>query len=82
MKDRIDQRARQRGEAGYSDEEVARRRDAVVRRMLNTPPQPHQTKRAKDTKQGRAESTVTASLLGVRRLRFLPGIAGPTAPHP
>jgi hypothetical protein len=28
----------------YSDEDAARRRDAVVKRMLNTPPQPHQQK--------------------------------------
>lgn len=26
---------------GYTDEETARRRDEVVRRMLNTPPKPH-----------------------------------------
>jgi hypothetical protein len=25
----------------YSDEETARRRDEVIRRMANTPPQPH-----------------------------------------
>jgi hypothetical protein len=25
----------------FSDEETARRRDAVVKRMLNTPPKPH-----------------------------------------
>jgi len=28
------------GEDSYSPEEVARRRDEVVRRMANTPPQP------------------------------------------
>jgi hypothetical protein len=28
----------------YSDEEAARRRDAVVKRMLNTPPQPQKPK--------------------------------------
>ena len=28
------------GPGEYSDEEAARRRDAVVKRMLNTPPQP------------------------------------------
>jgi hypothetical protein len=25
----------------YSDQETARRRDAVIKRMLNTPPKPH-----------------------------------------
>jgi hypothetical protein len=25
----------------YSDEETARRRDAVIKHMLNTPPKPH-----------------------------------------
>jgi hypothetical protein len=25
----------------YSDEEIARRRDDVIRRMANTPPKPH-----------------------------------------
>jgi hypothetical protein len=30
-----------------SDEEVARRRDAVVKRMLATPPQPKKTKPTK-----------------------------------
>ena len=25
----------------YSDEEIARRRDEVIRRMANTPPKPH-----------------------------------------
>jgi hypothetical protein len=25
----------------YSEQETARRRDAVIKRMLNTPPQPH-----------------------------------------
>ena len=28
----------------YSDEETVRRRDEVVKRMLNTPPQPRPTK--------------------------------------
>jgi hypothetical protein len=28
-------------EPGYNDEEIARRRDDVIRRMANTPPKPH-----------------------------------------
>ena len=44
--------------AEFSDEETARRRDEVVRRMANTPPQPrvkppsHQGKKKKPTVQG------------------------------
>ena len=35
----------------YSDEETARRADKVIKRMLNTPPQPRRAKqRPKDTK--------------------------------
>ncbi len=30
-----------KGPEDYSDEETARRRDEVIRRMLNTPPKPH-----------------------------------------
>jgi hypothetical protein len=29
----------------YGDEETARRRDEVIKRMLNTPPQPRRAKR-------------------------------------
>lgn len=36
-----------------SDEEIARRRDEVVRRMANTPPQPKQKKVSKATKRGK-----------------------------
>lgn len=28
----------------YSDEETARRRDAIIKRMIATPPQPHKPK--------------------------------------
>ena len=34
----------QRPNDNYSDEEAARRRDAVIKRMLNTPPQPRRKK--------------------------------------
>jgi len=30
----------------YSEQEAAQRRDAVLKRMLNTPPQPHTKKTA------------------------------------
>ena len=43
----------------YSAEETARRRDEVIRRMANTPPQPHVTrprKTAKPTASGRGRS--------------------------
>jgi len=33
--------AKPRNEDQYSDEEIARRRDDVIRRMANTPPKPH-----------------------------------------
>jgi hypothetical protein len=36
----------QRPNDDYSDEEAARRRDAVIKRMLNTPPQPRRKKSA------------------------------------
>ena len=36
----------------YSDKETALRRDEVIKRMLNTPPQPRRAKRdAKETKE-------------------------------
>lgn len=41
----------------YSNEETARRRDEVIRRMANTPPQPAKprpSKKGKPTGQGRA----------------------------
>jgi hypothetical protein len=37
----------------YSDEETARRAEAVIKRMLNTPPQPH----GKGTKQDESKQT-------------------------
>lgn len=39
----------------YSDEEAARRRDEVVRRMVNTPPQPRKAKA--HPRQGKKMST-------------------------
>ena len=33
-----------------SDEETARRRDEVVKRMLDTPPQPHKPKNGREPK--------------------------------
>jgi hypothetical protein len=42
----------------YSDEETARRRDEVVRRMLNTPPQPRRaTQEPKQAKEKAARKT-------------------------
>jgi hypothetical protein len=35
----------------YSEEETARRADQVIKRMLNTPPQPRTTKPAPQTKE-------------------------------
>ncbi|MGO9547185.1 MAG: hypothetical protein ACLPPF_20625 [Rhodomicrobium sp.] len=39
-----------------SEQEVAQRRDEVVKRMLNTPPKPHkvETKRRKRNTEGKA----------------------------
>jgi hypothetical protein len=34
----------------YSDEDAARRRDEVVKRMLETPPQPRQPKKGREPK--------------------------------
>jgi hypothetical protein len=38
----------------YSEEETARRRDEVVRRMLNTPPQPRKAKADKPARKPKA----------------------------
>jgi hypothetical protein len=38
----------------YSDEEIARRRDDVIRRMANTPPKPH-----KEMKLGKHKAKAT-----------------------
>jgi hypothetical protein len=41
----------------YSEEEAARRRDEVVKRMLNTPPQPRKTpagKKQAPSRKGKA----------------------------
>jgi len=37
----------------YSDEEAARRRDAVIRRMIATPPRPHKPAGSKSKKVGK-----------------------------
>jgi hypothetical protein len=34
----------------YTNEETARRRDAVIKRMLNTPPQPRKPKKRRTSK--------------------------------
>jgi hypothetical protein len=41
-----------RNEPEFTEEETARRRDAVIRRMANTPPQPHPTPKAPAKKAG------------------------------
>jgi hypothetical protein len=38
----------------YSEEETARRREEVVRRMLNTPPQPRKAKADKPARKPKA----------------------------
>lgn len=40
-------------DADFPEKEIARRRDEVVRRMLNTPYEPQKPKRAKKTKKKR-----------------------------
>jgi hypothetical protein len=35
----------------FSDEEIVRRRDEVIRRMANTPPQPHKPKSRRQGKK-------------------------------
>jgi hypothetical protein len=37
----------------YSDDETARRRDEVIKRMLNTPPQPHRAKKQPKNAKGK-----------------------------
>lgn len=43
-----------------SDDEIARRRDAVVRRMANTPPRPRSTAPRHQGKKKKAEPTRAA----------------------
>jgi hypothetical protein len=50
-------------EESYNEDEVARRRDEVIRRMANTPPQPKASPRPKKKKKavaGRAVRKVRA----------------------
>jgi hypothetical protein len=48
----------------YSDEEAARRRDAVVRRMIATPPQPHKPVAPKRKARGANKARVRKSETG------------------
>jgi hypothetical protein len=48
-------------DAEYDDAEVARRRDEVVKRMLNTPPQP------KASRKGQAAATKTSQKVRVKK---------------
>jgi hypothetical protein len=43
-------------DASYSEAEAARRRDAIVRNLIATPPTPHKPKKAKKTKSSRART--------------------------
>ena len=45
-------------EVAYSDEETARRAEAVIRRMLNTRPQPRRTKRQPEDAKSKAAPKV------------------------
>jgi hypothetical protein len=45
-----------RKEESYSEQEAAKRRDEVLKRMLNTPPKPHKKKRSK-AKRGKAHAS-------------------------
>jgi hypothetical protein len=40
----------------YSEQETKRRRDAVIKRMLNTPPKPHSEMRLGKPRRGPGES--------------------------
>jgi hypothetical protein len=44
-------------DADFSEEEIARRRDEVVRRMLNTPHKPQEKTRVKKVKKKRKQTT-------------------------
>ena len=48
----------------YSPEETARRRDAVIRRMANTPPQPRVSPKAKTAKESAADPGLSRSRRG------------------
>src|ERR1700674_2165812 len=45
----------------YSDQVTARRRDAVIKRMLNTPPQPHSEMKIGKPRAKRGKSLETKS---------------------
>jgi len=51
----------------YSPEETARRRDAVLKILVNTPPQPHTTRQDRSKKKGTSVSGRTTRKTSVRQ---------------
>jgi hypothetical protein len=45
----------------FSAEETAQRRDAVIKRMLNTPPQPRTKKKERPARKGRVHKAKSRS---------------------
>jgi hypothetical protein len=59
----------------YTEEETSRRRDAVIRQMLNSPPKPHSEMKIGKSKPKRGEKRTAGPELGQHHLLEVSGRA-------